>query len=81
MVGTYKLLFCWKRNAASVVLTVLGGRDTQTVLDGKKQLNLKIISSTEVLGICQNKMSLLGGALCRFVFFLLFFIWYFPQKG
>ena len=36
VVGTYKLSSCLKRNAASVVLTMLGGRDTQTLLDGKK---------------------------------------------
>ena len=36
VVGTYKLSFCPKRNAASVVLTMWGGRDTQTLLDGKK---------------------------------------------
>ena len=33
--GTYELLFCSKRNAASVVLTMLGSGDTQTLLDGK----------------------------------------------
>ena len=31
--GTYELSFCSKRNA--VVLTMLGGGDTQTLLDGK----------------------------------------------
>ena len=34
--GTYKLSFCLKKNAASVVLTMLGGGDTQTLLDDKK---------------------------------------------
>ena len=34
--GTYELSFCLKRNAASVVLTMLVGGDTQTLLDGKK---------------------------------------------
>ena len=34
--GTYKLSFCSKRNAALVVLTMLGDEDTQTLLDGKK---------------------------------------------
>ena len=37
VVGTYELLFCSKRNAALVVLTMLGGGDTQTLLDGKKK--------------------------------------------
>ena len=36
--GTYELLFCLKKNAASVVLTMLSGGDTQTLLDGKKKL-------------------------------------------
>ena len=39
MAGTYKLLFCLKRNAASLVLTILGGGDTQTLLAGKEILN------------------------------------------
>ena len=34
--GTYELSLCSKRNAASVVLTMLGGADTETLLDGKK---------------------------------------------
>ena len=33
---TYKLSFYLKRNAASVVLAILGGGDTQTLPDGKK---------------------------------------------
>ena len=37
VVGTYRLSFCLKRNAASVVPTMLGGGDTQTLLDGKKR--------------------------------------------
>ena len=36
VVRTYKLLFSLKRNTASVVLTMLGGGDTKTLLDGKK---------------------------------------------
>ena len=40
MAGTYKLSFCSKRNAASVVLTMLGGRHTQTLLDGKMNFEL-----------------------------------------
>ena len=39
MAGTYKLSFFSKRDAASVVLTMLGGGDIQTLLDGKKNLN------------------------------------------
>ena len=39
VVGTYELSFCWRRNAASMVLTMLDDRDTQTLLDGKKNLN------------------------------------------
>ena len=39
-VGTYELLFCSKRNVASVVLTMLGGRDTQPLLDGQKKFEL-----------------------------------------
>ena len=38
VVGTYKLLVCSQK--ASVVLTMLGDRDTQTLLDGKEMLNL-----------------------------------------
>ena len=34
--GTYELLFRSKRNAASVVLTMLDGGDTKTLPDGKK---------------------------------------------
>ena len=36
VVGIYELSFFLKKNAASLVLTVLGGGDTQTLLDGKK---------------------------------------------
>ena len=36
--GPTQLSFCLKRNAASVVLTMLGGGNTQTLLDGKKNL-------------------------------------------
>ena len=35
VVGTYELLFHLKKNAASVVLTMLGGGNTQTLLDDK----------------------------------------------
>ena len=34
--GPTNCCFCSKRNAALVVLTMLGGRDTQTLLDSKK---------------------------------------------
>ena len=34
--GACESSFCSKRNAASLVLTVLGGGDTQTLLDGKE---------------------------------------------
>ena len=34
--GAYELAFYSKRNAALVVLTMLGGGNTQTLLDGKK---------------------------------------------
>ena len=37
---TYELSFYLKRNAASVVLTMLGSGDTQTLLDGKKNYSL-----------------------------------------
>ena len=40
MAGTYELSFCLKRNAASVVLTMLNGGDTQTLLDDKKKFEL-----------------------------------------
>ena len=33
------LSFCLKRNAVSVVLTMLGGRDTPSLLDGQFLLN------------------------------------------
>ena len=36
--GTYEFSFCSKRNAASMVRTMLGGRDTRTQLDGKKRI-------------------------------------------
>ena len=35
MAGTYELSLCSKRNAASVLLTMLGGGNTETVLGGK----------------------------------------------
>ena len=35
-VGTYELLFCSKRDAASVVVICEGGGDTQSLQDGKK---------------------------------------------
>ena len=34
VVGTYELFFCSTINAVSVVLTMLGDGDTQTLLDG-----------------------------------------------
>ena len=37
---TYELIFCAKRNADSVVLTIWCGGDTQTLLDGKKKIEL-----------------------------------------
>ena len=37
--GTYKSLFCSKNNVALVVVIMWGGRDAQTLLDGKKNLN------------------------------------------
>ena len=40
VVGTYEMSFCSKRNAALVALTILGGADTQTLLDGKKNWTL-----------------------------------------
>ena len=40
MSGTYELSVCLKRNAASVVLTMLGGTNTQTLLSGKKTWTL-----------------------------------------
>ena len=36
--GTYELSFCSKRNAASVVLTMLGGGDIQTLQHSKKKI-------------------------------------------
>ena len=39
----YKLFFSSKRNATSVVLTMSGGGDTQTLLDGKKKLHTQVV--------------------------------------
>ena len=33
--GTYEMSFCLKRNGASVVLAMLGGGDTQALLESK----------------------------------------------
>ena len=44
--GTYKLLFCSKRDAASVVLTMLGSGDTETLLDGKEYFELHALAGS-----------------------------------
>ena len=44
----YELSFCSKRNAASVVLTMWGDGDTETLLGDKKSLNFM---HSQVLGI------------------------------
>ena len=46
VVGTYELLFCSKINAASVVLTMLGDEDSQTLLDGKKHFELYALTGS-----------------------------------
>ena len=48
VMGTYKLSFCWKRNAASAVLTIWGGGDTQTPLGGKKILNFMCLQAVGI---------------------------------
>ena len=49
MVGAYELSFCLKKNVASMVLTMLGGADSQTPLDGKNKIELySLIGSGDV---------------------------------
>ena len=86
VVGTYELLFCLKRNAASVVLTMLGGGDTQTLLDGKNwtfctgrqwgHKNFPIFSSSWELALASHtshlvKLSLPNVLHCGICFSLL----------
>ena len=48
MAGTKGLSCCLKRNAASVVLIMLGGRDTETLLDGKKTEHYALAGGRDV---------------------------------
>ena len=58
VVGTYKLSFCSKRNAASVVLTMWGDGDTETLLGDKKKFELYAFSGYKNFPISPSSWAL-----------------------